>query len=89
MNETEFRQEVAKGGYGEPTLKEFQPHHSGGDLHTHEFSALAMVVEGEFTVEYEDGPVTHGAGDHCAVAAGTLHTEKTGDAGAKVLFATK
>ena len=88
MNETEFRQRAADLGYGEPQAKEFPPN-ATSDLHTHDFSAIAMVAEGEFTVAYEDSAATFHAGDSCEVAAGTRHAEKSGPAGAKVWFATK
>lgn len=88
MNEVEFRQRAADLGYGEPQAKDYAPNQSG-DLHSHDFSAIAMVADGEFILEFEDGEVTYGPGDSCEVAAGTMHSEKTGSAGATVWFATK
>lgn len=88
MNQTEFRQRAAELGYGEPQVKEFPPNVSG-DMHSHEFSAIAMVVEGEFILEYEDGEVAHGPGQSCELKAGTRHSEKTGPDGATIWFATK
>ena len=88
MNETEFRQRAADLGYGEPQVKEFPPNASS-DLHTHDFSAFAMVTAGEFTLAYDDGDATFHAGDACEVAAGTRHAEKSGPAGATVWFARK
>lgn len=89
MNITDFKRRAGELGYGETNLKDFPPHYSGGDLHTHEFSAYALVAEGAFIVEYDDGPVTYHAGDSCELPAGTRHTEKAGAAGAKVWFAKK
>ena len=88
MTETEFRHRAAELGYGDPKVKEYPPNVSG-ELHTHDFSAYAMVEEGEFILEYEDGEVVHRAGECCEVPAGTRHSEKTGAAGAKVWFATR
>ena len=88
MNETEFRQRAAELGYGEPQVKEYPPN-ATSDLHAHEFSAIAMVADGEFVLAYEDGDATFHAGDSCEVAAGTMHAEKSGPAGATVWFATK
>ena len=88
MNETEFRQRAADLGYGQAQVKEYPPNQSG-ELHSHDFSAFAMVAGGEFILEFDDGEVTYRPGDSCEVAAGTRHCEKTGSAGATVWFATK
>lgn len=88
MNETEFRQRAAELGYGEPQAKDF-PSNATSELHTHDFSAFAMVADGEFTLAFEAGDATYGPGDSCEVAAGTRHAEKSGPAGATVWFATK
>lgn len=88
MNEVEFRQRAAELGYGEPQVKDFPPN-QGGELHTHDFSAFAMVADGEFGLEFEDGEVTYQPGESCEVVAGTRHTEKSGPNGATVWFATK
>ena len=63
-----------------------EPERAAGD---HEFSAIAMVTEGVFTMKYEDGEVAYKAGDWCEVPAGTMHTEQTGAEGAKLLFGKK
>ena len=47
-----------------------------------------MVADGEFILGYEGGDATFHAGDSCEVAAGTMHAEKSGPAGATVWFAT-
>lgn len=88
MNETEFRQRATELGYGEPQVKEYLPN-ATSDLHTHDFSAFAMVAAGEFILAYDDGDATFHAGDSCEVAAGTRHAEKSGPAGATVWFAIK
>lgn len=88
MDQVEFRQRAAELGYGEPRVKDYPPNQSG-ELHTHDFSAFAIVSDGEFTLEFDDGEVTYRPGDSCEVAAGTRHCEKSGPNGATVWFATK
>ena len=88
MNEMEFRQRAAELGYGEPQVKDYPPN-ATSELHAHDFSAFAMVADGEFILEFEDGDAAYHAGDSCEVAAGTRHAEKSGPAGATVWFATK
>lgn len=88
MNEAEFKQRAAALGYGEPQVKDFPPNQNG-EMHTHDFTAFAMVADGEFILEYEDGDVSYMPGDTCELAAGTRHNEKTGPNGATVWFAVK
>ncbi len=88
MNEAQFRQELQRQGYSEAQSLEYEPN-SVSDMHTHEFSAFAFVLSGEFTLVTEDGSVTHPSGEACKVAAGTLHSEQTGASGATILFGKK
>ena len=88
MNEAEFRQELQEQGYGEAQLLEFEPN-SAADMHTHEFSAYAFVLSGEFIFVTEDGAATHLPGQTCKLAAGTLHSEQTGASGATILVGKK
>ena len=88
MNEMEFRQRAAELGYGEPQVKAYPPN-ATSELHAHDFSAFARVAEGEFILAFEDGDATCGPGDSCEVAAGTLHSEKSGPDGATVWFAIR
>ncbi len=88
MNELQFRQKASELGYGDVRVKDFGPN-EGGDLHTHDFSAFAMVSDGELTLVFEDEEVTFGPGESCEVSAGTKHCEKTGRTGATILIARK
>ena len=88
MTEDEFRSELAARGYGEPRSYEFEPD-ADGELHSHEFSAMAMVTEGEFRLGLTDETRVMGAGDWCEVSAGTLHSEMAGPVGATLLVGTK
>ncbi|MDD9876369.1 MAG: hypothetical protein OXR84_02890 [Magnetovibrio sp.] len=89
MDEAEFRQQVQAEGYAEPERRVYPSNHPGKDLHTHDISVFAFVVDGAFTVVTEAGAETHRAGETRKVPAGTLHTERTGAEGATVLLARK
>ncbi|MYA25690.1 MAG: cupin domain-containing protein [Acidimicrobiales bacterium] len=88
MTEDEFRSELVARGYGEPRSYEFEPD-ADGELHSHEFSAMAMVTEGEFRLGLTDETRVMGVGDWCEVSAGTLHSEMAGPVGATLLVGTK
>ena len=88
MDEAQFRQQLQEQGYGEAQSLEFEPN-SANDMHTHDFSAFALVLSGEFTLVTEGGSVTHQPGEVCTLAAGTLHSEQTGARGATILIGKK
>ena len=88
MTEREFREALARGGYDEVRTVEYEPG-MDGELHTHEFSAMAFVLDGELTLAFEDGPATFAAGQWCEVPAGTVHAERTTDVGARILVGTR
>ena len=88
MNEAEFRQQCQEQGYGEAESIDYEPN-TVKDMHTHDFSAFAFVLSGEFTMVTEDGSVTHQPGESCKLAAGTLHSEQTGASGATILVGKK
>ncbi len=88
MNEAQFRQQLREQGYGEAQSLDFEENF-GNDMHTHEFSAFALVVSGAFTLVTEDGAATHRPGESCKLAAGTLHCEQTGANGATILIGKK
>ena len=88
MTEDEFRAELAARGYGEPRNAEF-PSGADGELHSHDFSAMAMVTEGEFRLGLTDETRVMAVGDWCEVPAGMLHSEQAGPIGATLLVGTK
>lgn len=88
MTEEEFRTELAARGYGEPRDAVFEPH-ADGELHSHDFSAMAMVTDGEFRLGLEGETRVMAVGDWCEVSAGTLHSEHAGPIGATLLVGTK
>ncbi len=88
MNEAQFKEQAQAQGYAEAQVLELAANLTG-DMHTHDFSAFAFVVRGEFTMVTEDGSATHQPGEACKLAAGTLHAEQTGANGATILLAKK
>lgn len=88
MNEEQFRQRAHDQGYGEVQAKEYVPNRDG-PLHAHEFSVMLLVVEGEFSLAFEDGTTDYRPGEVCELAASVIHTERAGPTGAKVLVAKR
>ena len=88
MEEAEFRRHVEKQGYGEPELREYEPNLSG-ELHSHEFSAMLLVMRGTFSLALEKESINCLAGEIYQVPAGVLHDERTGSNGATILLAKK
>jgi quercetin dioxygenase-like cupin family protein len=88
MNEDQFRKQLQEKGYGDAKIKQFEPN-LDKEMHTHELSAMALVVSGEFTLALESESTTYGPGEWCELPAGTVHTERTGPSGAAVLLAYK
>ncbi len=88
MTEHEFHQLLAERGYDEIRETTYEPE-SSNELHTHEFSALLLVLEGEFILEREDGRQTFLAGQTCEVPAGSVHAERAAAVGAHVIAGLK
>ena len=88
MTEAEFRQKLQEQGYGEPMPMEYAPR-LDKPMHTHEQSAMGLVVSGEFILKLEDGRKSYQPGEWCELPAGTVHTESAGGDGANALMAFK
>ena len=88
MSEEQFRKQLRESGYGEGEFKDFKAN-LDGPLHTHDFSAMLLVVSGEFILGHESGATAFGPGESCEVPAGTRHAERTGAGGARVLLGRK
>ena len=85
VSEKDFRAGLRLDGFDdEIRITQYEPGVTG-DLHCHEFSARVLVLDGEFTIRYEDGPQTFTAGQCCQLNAGTMHAECTGEVAARVL----
>jgi quercetin dioxygenase-like cupin family protein len=88
MTEEDFKALCEDKGYGDIKVKSYEPH--GYDpMHTHDLSIIGLILEGQMTLEWEEGLTTYKPGDICEFAAGTLHAEKTGPKGAKIILGFK
>ena len=81
MTRAEFEAELRREGY-EIREGEFKPEHHR-EAHAHDFDARVLVLDGSVTMVFGTDRVTYGPGDSCAVPAGTMHEEHTGEAGAR------
>ena len=88
MSEEDFCAQLQQQGYAEAQVKDFEPN-MDGPMHTHDFSVMLLVVNGEFTLARENGATTFRPGETCELEADTLHAERTGSAGARVLLGRK
>ncbi len=88
MKEAEFRKKLIGTGYSAPEMAELGRGFCN-EMHTHDFSAFALVVEGEFILLTQEGSIMHRPGDTCVLRAGIVHAEKAGPEGAKMLVGKK
>ena len=88
MNEEQFRQRAQEQGYGNFQIRDYVSNNDG-HLHTHDFSVMLLVIQGQFALAFEDGTTDYRPGEVCELAANVIHTERTGPAGAKVLLAKR
>lgn len=88
MNEQQFRALCEEKGYGDIRIKDYEPD-SSASLHTHDQSVIVLVLDGKFTLEKKDDATTYGVGEICELEAGTLHAEKTGSEGARIIAGFK
>lgn len=88
MNEERFRQITHEQGYVDSQAKDYAPH-TDGPLHAHDFSVILLVLEGHFTLAFENGTKSYRPGEVYELAANVMHAERTGPEGAKVLFAKR
>jgi quercetin dioxygenase-like cupin family protein len=84
MDRTEFERKCQAEGYADIVDRQMAANHFNPD-HAHEFDACVLVVDGEMTISRDGKPQTLRAGDLCTMAAGTLHSEQCGAAGAHYL----
>ena len=78
MTEDDFRKLLTGQGCDEPSEYSYLSGHST-EMHTHEFGAQLLVLEGDFILEQRDGRHVFKAGETCQVPSGTLHAEHTGE----------
>jgi quercetin dioxygenase-like cupin family protein len=87
MTQTEFEILAADRGHGDLRRVEFAADRSP-ELHPHPWSTLLLVIAGDLTLAFEDRVLRLEPGDWCEVAAGELHSERTGPHGAVAVLAT-
>ena len=88
MNEEDFRAQLTSNGYTEAGVTEWAPN-GDGEFHTHDFSAMLLVTQGEFRLVLEGETQTFAPGEWCEVPTGTVHYEQSGAEGASVLAGRK
>ena len=89
MDESAYRAKMAAEGYGEVEVITREPNYRNG-LHSHDFGASVLVLEGEITVKVADGDTTTcRVGDTFALGANIEHSEHVGPDGLRLLIARK
>ena len=85
MTETEFRNHVAARG-GEVLEVSWEANRVP-PLHAHDWLALGLVLEGDFTLEAAGVPTRYGVGEVFELGAGIEHRELSGSAGTRLVVA--
>jgi quercetin dioxygenase-like cupin family protein len=75
-----FEARLRAEGYDEILTKTLAPDVVIAD-HTHPFDVLALVLDGEATIDCGQGPRTYRPGDLLEVARDTVHSERYGPQG--------
>ena len=88
MNEAAFRESLARERFPAPTVIEREANLATTD-HVHEYSASALILDGQISVVTADGTTTCRAGDTFTLASGTTHHEEYGPHGARLLFSKR
>lgn len=86
MTEAEFRQQLKANGFPEPEILEREGNLTNDD-HSHDFTACALILEGEISVITAEGTTTCRTGDTFTLTRGVVHHESYGPQGAKFLLA--
>ena len=84
MDETTFRSNLTALGCADIRDVQWEPQRANPE-HAHDFTAHVMIVEGEFTLTTPTGAPCYRAGETFSLQAGTLHQERAGPAGARIL----
>jgi len=89
MDEASFKRDRAAEGIEDFNLIDW-PAGKINEMHTHDFGAHVLVLDGEITVTMEDGKATTcRSGDTFALDGGIPHEETVGPAGVRILSARK
>ena len=88
MNETTFRVMLASKGFPEPAVIEREANLVTTD-HVHDFTACALILDGEISVVTAERTPTCGPGDTFTLDSGITHHEEYGPQGARLLFSNR
>ncbi len=88
MNEATFRVMLASKGFPEPTVIEREANLVTTD-HVHDYTACALILDGQISVVTADRTTTCGPGDIFSLDGGITHHEEYGPAGARLLFSKR
>lgn len=88
MNEATFRVMLASKGFPEPTVIEREANLVTSD-HVHDYTACALILDGQISVVTADRTTTCGPGDIFSLDGGITHHEQYGPAGARLLFSKR
>ena len=89
MDEASFKRDRTAEGYDNFNLIDW-PAGQVNKMHTHDFGAHVLVLDGEITVTLEDGEqTTCRSGDTFALDGGIPHEESVGPDGVRILSARK
>ncbi|MBK6660783.1 MAG: AraC family ligand binding domain-containing protein [Proteobacteria bacterium] len=88
MNEATFRVMLASKGFPEPTVIEREANLVTTD-HVHDYTACALILDGQISVVTADRTTTCGPGDIFSLDGGITHHEQYGPAGARLLFSKR
>jgi len=88
MEKDDFMKQLRDHGYADSSVKVWEPN-LNADMHTHDFSVMLLVTEGVFELALEGGSTEYRPGEWCELPANTMHSERTGAAGAKGILAKK
>lgn len=84
MEQAAFERELREEGYAEIADRRMEPNVLN-PVHAHKFDARLLVLEGAMTIASEGLERTYRAGDTFTMAAGCLHSERSGPEGARYL----
>jgi quercetin dioxygenase-like cupin family protein len=88
MNEVSFREMLAANGFPEPTIVEREANLITTD-HVHDYTASALILDGEISVVTATGTNTCRSGDTFTLNSGITHHEEYGAQGARLLFSQR
>ena len=88
MNREQFDSEVLAGHYSSPVRMERAKGYELGE-HSHEFDALALILEGSITLTVAGEEHSYCAGEVFRLPAGTVHLERAGEQGVSYLSARR